>query len=185
MAGNSINTIANRIKKVRNGLNYSVNKMGLVTGYAANYIREVEAGRSVPSDEFISLISKLFSVDKTWLKTGKGDATVPRPPIDYIAVAHRFQQLRLENNLAQTQVAEYSGVSQGFISIIEKSIVTGTAVNISDRQIKKMAEAFSVGFDWLAYGNEDAKEFPCDDAMISFLNSNPELRKYISKKMEK
>ena len=70
MAGNSINTIANRVNKVRNGLNYSVNKMGLVTGYAANYIREVEAGRSVPSDEYVDAISKLFSVDKNWLKTG-------------------------------------------------------------------------------------------------------------------
>ena len=54
-------------------INYSVNKMGLVTGYAANYIREVEAGRSVPSDEYVDAISKLFSVDKNWIKTGKGD----------------------------------------------------------------------------------------------------------------
>lgn len=71
MAGNSINTIANRIKKVRNGLNYSVNKMGLVTGYAANYIREVEAGRSVPSDEYVDAISKLFQLIKIGLKQEK------------------------------------------------------------------------------------------------------------------
>lgn len=185
MTNNNTNTIAKRLKKLRNDLNYSANKMGLVTGYAANYIREIEAGRLIPSAEFVNAISKIFSVDETWLKTGKGEYEVLPEPIDYIAVANRFKQLRQENNLLQVQVAERSGISKGFISIIEKSISTGKAVNISDRQIKKMAEAFSVGFDWLAYGNEAAKEFPCDDAMISFLNLNPELRKYISKKMEK
>lgn len=55
--------------------------------------------------------------------------------------------------LNQISLRQYSGINQGFISIIERSILT-------------------------------AKEFPCDDVMISFLNSNPELRKYISKKMK-
>lgn len=48
---------------------------------------------------------------------------------------------------------------------------------------KRIEEFLGIGADWLLYGDEDAKECPCGDAMIRYLKKHPDVRREIWEKM--
>jgi len=45
------------------------------------------------------------------------------------------------------------------------------------RYAEKIEKAYGIGADWLLYGREECKDYPCDDEMISFFKSNQQARK--------
>jgi len=49
---------------------------------------------------------------------------------------------------------------------------------------EKIEKAYGIGADWLLYGREECKDYPCDDEMISFLKSNPQARKKVMEMMK-
>lgn len=63
----------NRIKELRRQLNLSQEEFGKKIGVTRGVIANIENGRVEPKELTLSMISKTFSVDVDWLKTGEGE----------------------------------------------------------------------------------------------------------------
>ena len=66
--GVDLSGIGGRIKQVRNGLTQQ--EFAEKIGYHKNQVCNVETGKSIPSDEFLSRVSKAFGTNLNWLRTG-------------------------------------------------------------------------------------------------------------------
>ena len=60
--------IGSRIRQVRNGLTQQ--EFADKIGFHKNQVYYVEKGKIIPSDEFLSKVSKVFDTNLNWLKTG-------------------------------------------------------------------------------------------------------------------
>nr|WP_325222729.1 helix-turn-helix transcriptional regulator [uncultured Oscillibacter sp.] len=74
-----MNTLNERIKKLRKGLDLTQQEFANRLGTTRNNIAGYEVGRRSPSEAVISLICKTFNVSETWLRTGEGEMFVPSP----------------------------------------------------------------------------------------------------------
>ena len=74
-----VNTLNERIKKLRKGLDLTQQEFANRLGTTRNNIAGYEVGRRSPSEAVISLICKTFNVSETWLRTGEGERFVPSP----------------------------------------------------------------------------------------------------------
>ena len=74
-----MNTLNERIKKLRKGLDLTQQEFADRLGTTRNNIAGYEVGRRSPSEAVISLICKTFNVSETWLRTGEGEMFVPSP----------------------------------------------------------------------------------------------------------
>ena len=74
-----VNTLNERIKKLRKGLDLTQQEFANRLGTTRNNIAGYEVGRRSPSEAVISLICKTFNVSETWLRTGEGEMFVPSP----------------------------------------------------------------------------------------------------------
>lgn len=74
-----VNTLNERIKKLRKGLDLTQQEFADRLGTTRNNIAGYEVGRRSPSEAVISLICKTFNVSETWLRTGEGEMFVPSP----------------------------------------------------------------------------------------------------------
>lgn len=99
--------------------------------------------------------------------------TVDRTP-DAQAIGNRIHSLREYHNLSQRAFADKTDISKSAISLWEKGKTLP-----DDFSIRRIGEAFDVGIDWIKYGDESRKNYPCDHKMIEFLNENPAVRKAI------
>lgn len=71
--------IGSRIRDVRKGKGLSQAEFGERIGFHKNQVYNVENGKSIPSDEFLSAVSKEFNISYLWLRTGVSDE---RDPVD-------------------------------------------------------------------------------------------------------
>lgn len=149
-----MNSIVERIVFVRKKLKCSVDELSKITGYSYNYLKslEFEEERN-PSDELLCKISEISNVNLAWLKDGTGEPGEISGNVIDTEVANRFYKLRKEKKITIKQLSELIGISPSTIDRIENS-----KTRITKRQLVKMAKALSVGYDWLAYGDEDAKD---------------------------
>lgn len=53
------------------------------------------------------------------------------------------------------------------------------------RYAERIEAVYHVSADWLLYGDEESKNFPCGQSMIQYLKRHEELRKKIWSEMEK
>lgn len=98
--------------------------------------------------------------------------------LDAQAIGDRIHLLRESHDLSLRAFAAKADVSKSAISVWEKGR------SIPDEFIfRRIGEAFSVGVDWIKYGDESRKFYPCDHLMIEFLNEHPEVRKDIWARM--
>lgn len=74
-----MNTLNERIKKLRKKLDYTQQEFAEKIGTARNNIAGYETGKRSPSEAVISLICKTFNVSETWLRTGEGEMFLPSP----------------------------------------------------------------------------------------------------------
>lgn len=74
-----MNTLNERIKKLRKGLDLTQQEFADCLGTTRNNIAGYEVGRRSPSEAVISLICKTFNVSETWLRTGEGEMFLPFP----------------------------------------------------------------------------------------------------------
>ena len=71
--------IGSRIRDVRKRKGLSQTEFGERIGFHKNQVYNVENGKSIPSDEFLSAVSREFKVSFLWLRTGEADE---RDPVD-------------------------------------------------------------------------------------------------------
>lgn len=67
-------TIGERIKLIRNQLNYTQQAFADVLGLKRNTIATYELDRTSPSERTLTDICEKFGVDPVWLRTGVGDS---------------------------------------------------------------------------------------------------------------
>ena len=65
-------TIASRMKIVRKVAGLTQQEFADRIGFHKNQVYNVEAGKSIPSDDYISSVAMKFQVSVSWLKTGEG-----------------------------------------------------------------------------------------------------------------
>lgn len=80
-----MNTLNERIKKLRKGLDLTQQEFADRLGTTRNNIAGYEVGRRSPSEAVISLICKTFNVSETWLRTGEGEMFMERTRDDELA----------------------------------------------------------------------------------------------------
>ena len=71
---------------------------------------------------------------------------------------------------------------------VQLSVTTICNIEVGKREMtkgvaKKLENAYDVSSKWLLYGDELSKDWPCSEKMIGFLESHPEVRKYVWEKM--
>ena len=66
-------SLAERIKKLRRGLDLTQQEFADRIGVKRNTVATYEMGRSSPSDSALSLICREFNVSEAWLRTGEGE----------------------------------------------------------------------------------------------------------------
>lgn len=71
------NTINDRITMVRKSLNLSQTAFGEKLGVSRGVIKNIDESNTVPKPEFVSLVCKVYNVDRDWLETGSGDMFLP------------------------------------------------------------------------------------------------------------
>ena len=67
-----------RIKQIRKRENLTQNQFAERIGFSKIHIHNVEAGKVIPSNEFLKRVSTSFSVSYTWLLTGEGEMEQPQ-----------------------------------------------------------------------------------------------------------
>lgn len=67
-----------RLKELRKTLNLTQQEFAEKIGVKRNTIAQYESGRNAPIDAVITLICRTYSVDETWLRTGKGEMFQPK-----------------------------------------------------------------------------------------------------------
>lgn len=82
MAAVDKSTIGNRMKDVRNRSGLTQAEFGEKIGFHKNQVYNVEAGKSIPSEDYISSVAAKFQVSVSWLKTGEGEMDTGIPEVD-------------------------------------------------------------------------------------------------------
>lgn len=98
--------------------------------------------------------------------------------IDYKEIGLRVRKFRESLNLDRDSFAAKAGVSVSSLTKLELNFT-----NPSDSILKKIADGFDVGFDWIKYGDERVRVSPVNQKLIEWLNDNQEVRNELWKRM--
>lgn len=82
MAAVDKSTIGNRMKDVRKKAGLTQQEFADKIGFHKNQVYNVEVGKSIPSDDYISSVATIFQVSVSWLKTGEGKMSAATPEVD-------------------------------------------------------------------------------------------------------
>ncbi|MEE3462297.1 MAG: helix-turn-helix transcriptional regulator [Lachnospiraceae bacterium] len=171
-----VNT-AERLIQLREAIGLSKAAFASRAGYAQPTQRRYEEGITAISENRINQICNVFDVNKEWLVTGEGEML--NHPVSQ-SPATRLIQLRKELNMTQIEFAAMAGLTQNYVSLLESQ-----KVEMTEKTARKICEAFDVGYTWLKYGKEAAKEYPVTDEVLAYLDEQPDLRKYIRDQMKR
>lgn len=82
MAAVDKSMIGNRMKDVRKKAGLTQQEFADKIGFHKNQVYNVEVGKSIPSDDYMSSVATIFQVSVSWLKTGAGEMSAVTPEID-------------------------------------------------------------------------------------------------------
>jgi len=171
-----------KIALLRKTLHLSADRFGASIGYVGGYIFYIESGEYSASDEFCEKVAVIFRVKKEWLLNDE----IPVEPIIYeasgaarLTPGDRLREVFENSGLTQREFCKRVGGSTSMLV----PLMDGRR-QITVRYAEKIELAFGVGVDWLLYGREECKDYPCGDEMIAFLKSNPKSRKIVWKMMQ-
>ena len=152
-------------------------------GYSMVHLYRVETGESIPTQEMIETIIKVFHLDPRWPSLGVREYPfLDAPPhADDLAgsAGSRLVQWRKENEILQKDLAASTGISLANLVEVEYGRRKMTV-----RLAKKIENACDISVAWLLHGDELSKENPCGDKMIEFLRKTPEARRVVKEMME-
>ncbi|MBQ8161137.1 MAG: helix-turn-helix domain-containing protein [Clostridia bacterium] len=122
----------------------------------------------------INAIANVFDVNRTWLETGEGEMLRSGRYVrsSDAEIIGRLQYLA--GQMSQNAFASYTGLSVETI----QSLLAGTT-SLTMRAAETVAEACDVSVDWILYGHEASRRYPCDRNMIRFLSEHEEIRRMI------
>lgn len=166
-----------KLRMIRKSLGLSQEALGKSIGLTGAHISRLENGKSGISDAILDKYTEVFGVDPEWMNSAIEDEKVrfSGQKIDgAVTLGDRIRELRLEMKLSQKKFAQYAGVQPGDINRVE----AGKAA-LGPQSLKRIAEAFRVGIEWLQYGDESKKAYPVDGKMIEYLWRNEKLREMI------
>lgn len=164
--------IKDRIKQIREHFGLSQAHFAQRIHKSPGFISSVETGRSNVSDDTIKSICSAFSINESWIKTGKGEMT-SQAAVDMENVGNRIREIRRDEGLTQKQFAATTGYTNIQIHLVESG-----KVKASDKFLKKICEVYGVSQEWMltGVGDKEANEVDkMDDKLIAWLNENPEI----------
>lgn len=163
----------NRVRQLRMNLGLRRTEFGAKIGYTRQQIMRVEEGQSPVSDELCRRICREYKVDEEWL-SGEESAAGNEPEEDECKRQSRLRQVYEESGLTQREFGRKTHTATSMLN----DVVSGRR-QMTIRYAKKIEETLGVGMDWLLYGEEAAKAYPCSESMIGYLKKHPEMRKQI------
>lgn len=129
-----------RIKKIRKELDLTQQAFADKLGIKRNTVATYENGRNMPIDAVVSLICKVFNVNKDWLLTGSGDMFLKIP-------SDTLEKLKQEYNLddfSYRLICEYLELDETKRDIVKQFFynVTSTEESPKDMDIDSMVEDY-------------------------------------------
>lgn len=104
-------------------------------------------------------------------------ATVPDI---YAEQTARLRKVYEDSGLSQRELCELIGTSTSNLTYLLRG-----DRKLTIRFAEKIEAAMGIGVDWLLFGGEETKDYPCGDEMILFLKQHPEIRKTVWEQMRK
>ena len=83
-------SLGDRIKKIRKDCAITQNEFAERMLVSASYISKIEAGKEIPSDIFLKLMSLEFNISLDWIKTGEGSDDILADKYDYFERNHNY-----------------------------------------------------------------------------------------------
>ncbi len=112
---------------------------------SSSYISKVEAGKEIPSDIFLKLISLEFGISYDWLKTGDDNSKEAFTKVENVTHINKIKEVRKKNNMTQQEFANSLGISRPHLS----KKIESSKENKSDSVIKLISKLYDVSYDWL------------------------------------
>lgn len=101
-----INTIGDRIRKVRKATGKTQQAFADIIGLKRNTIATYEMGKALPSDRTIVDICREFNISRRWLETGEGSMTLElSKDADFLRIMAQIQVS--DDNLIKSILAAY------------------------------------------------------------------------------
>lgn len=172
-----------KIRTLREFLGLSQDAFGKRIGLTGAYVFRLENEKAEVTDAILKKLVGAFGVDPEWMHEECEDETVrfTGKKVDGAnSLGDRIRNMRLGMEMSQKRFAEYAGVQASDINRVEAGKAT-----LGPQTLKRIAEAFHVGVEWLQYGDESKKAYPVDGKMIEYLWKNEKLREIIYRYMAK
>lgn len=167
-----------KVRQLREGLGLRRTEFGAKIGYTYQQINRVEGGILPVSEEMADKICSEYGVNRDWL-SGKKGAEAPEFEEGSRERGKRLRKAYEESGYSQREFARRTHTSVALLN----DVISGRN-QMTIRYARKIEETLGVGADWLLYGDEAAKKYPCSESMIKFLKSNPDVREEVWKKMK-
>ena len=120
----------------------------------------------------ISTVRRKYGINEEFLVFGMGSIFYDeRRPNDQ-SICQRLISLRGERSTYA--FAKMCGIGLPTYEAIERG-----EKEVTLKQIRRIAEATSVGEKWLLTGDEKTRDYPVNDELIAYLEAHPEIRKQI------
>ena len=179
------NEVGRRVVSLRSTLHLSKATFANKIGYSLAHLRRIEIGESIPTQEMIEAIIKVFHLNPKWPFLDDDENLFPDADSVYgedlsSSAGRRLVQWRKEKGMMQKDLAALAGISLPNLVAVEYGRRKMTL-----RLAKKVEDACDVSASWLLHGDDLSRDNPCGDKMIEFLRKNPEVRKLVWDLMEK
>ncbi|MCD7751948.1 MAG: helix-turn-helix domain-containing protein [Lachnospiraceae bacterium] len=182
---NSATVDGTRITELRKRLHLSKTQLAIQIGYTSGQMTRAEAGRSAVSAELCERIASTYGVREEWLCGGDGEPWVEgsiwsgeSQPLRDIA-GERLREVYQDSGFSQREFCRKLGCATSGLN----ALMEGRR-EMTRRFAERVEREFDVGADWLLYGDETCKKWPCGEEMIGFLKKNPNVRREVWKQMK-
>ena len=135
----------------------------LDAGYSEGIYSQLEAGVLPASDNLCRLLIRVFHINPDWL-------TYAEKPILLDGLRKKDSDTKIRKRLKEAGVLEEGGRGEKQITL---------------RFINSVCNSGTLGLEWILFGDERNREYPCNVQMIDILKKRQDLREMIWKKMER
>lgn len=163
-----------KIIEIRKRLGLTVSKLAIRCGYSVSAITLIEMGEYEAAEDLCRKISIIFGVDYEWLMD---DEDLDNTKMFYETSGYkqydagerggeksgqgkRVRRVYEESGLPQREFCSRIGSSPSNL----QAIMSGKRP-LSLRYAERIEKEYNVGADWLIYGIERSKDYPCTDGL--------------------
>ena len=164
--------IGQRMRLIRKRKNLTQRGMGQILGMSGATVCQNENG-VFSGMKYLEHFAEKMQISRNWLLTGEGESGVEKS-LDQRTPAQRLIEMRQDMGLSQTALSRKIGVQSTSISLIEHE-----RISMSAKFAQRVEDELGIGADWLLYGDESQKRWPCSGRMIDYLRRHPEERRKI------